>query len=100
MNVNQRSLGKFAAMFFCTAVGSQWPLLHGYHHRDDHKDDRHVQTLNTPAADNQMVLVSFHGYFPNRALGTHPHLTLTSYVAFGKTLNDSEPQPSLLGQGY
>lgn len=47
-----------------------------------------------------MVLVSFHGYFCNRALGKYPHLTLTSYIAFGKTLNDSEPQPSLLGQGY
>lgn len=33
-------------------------------------------------------------------LGTCPDLTLTGYIAFGKSLNDSEPQLSLLGQGY
>lgn len=33
-------------------------------------------------------------------MGKCPDLTLTSSIASGKALNDSEPQLSLLGQGY
>lgn len=35
-----------------------------------------------------------------QGLGKCPDLTLTSSIASGKALNDSEPQLSLLGQGY
>lgn len=53
VNLNQHTVGKFAAVCFCTAVCSQWPWLRGYHHGGDHKHPwlltswhRHVQSLN------------------------------------------------------
>lgn len=52
---------------------------------------------STPRAPRHSALSVAPGALDLQDLAVSPHLPLTSWIAFGKSLNDSEPRLSLLG---